>query len=419
MRRSSYKVYLLVILLLGGLPATRADVFESGSVLKARSVLPAELRRGEHFRVSRRVRNDGFLNTYSIQSDFGDFDAYSTHMLRVRVNEINALGQLSKLSRTEVFATAAIEAGLSPITAIIDFSTRPISSILGLPGGIARMFNRYARRTEKNLQRVGQAFAPREDDSNEGSSGSGMNGQVTSFTEDFFGVGDAERRWHQKLGTNPYTSNDTLVAAIRSVSWADGLGRFALSRASMSSVPGADVVGRVNQLVWSLDAYELQERNRKVLTALGFDPMLIELVLTSPNLAPNVQTTLIAAIEQLKGVENLGELLALALLVEDEPQAHVLIESILMLVEIHQETPLKKLVPMAPVPTAVTGDQTCVATIALDHLAWTRSSAILMNLLDDSAEQHARRQLVLAGTATQMAVDRLDSKGWRVLVLKP
>lgn len=414
MGTESYCPFFLVLLVALLASPLQADEFEEGANLKARKVLPAELRKGEYFKVDRKVRNDGFLNTYIINSDFGDFEAYSTHMLRIRVNEISALGRLSELSRTEVFATSAIEAGLSPITAIIDFSTRPIQSVLGLPGGIARMFSRYGRRTEAGLQRVGQAFSRNSSDGSSESNQSKAARRINSFTEDFFGVGGAERRWHQKLGTDPYTSNDTLKAAIKSVSWADGLGRFALSRVNLSSVAAADVIGRVNGLVWSLDAYELQQRNRKILLELGFDEMLIELVLTSPTLTPTAQTTLITAIQQLEGVEKLGELLALALLLEDEPQVHVLIESALMLVDHHEQYPLAELVPMTPVPAARSKSGDCISVIALDHLAWTRSSAALMELLNTGAGESGHKTLVLSGSVSKRARSELEDRGWRI-----
>ncbi len=46
---------------------------------------------GERFKVDERVENDGYLNYYTIRSDFGDFEAVSTATLRVR-SELLRLG---------------------------------------------------------------------------------------------------------------------------------------------------------------------------------------------------------------------------------------------------------------------------------------------------------------------------------------
>jgi len=129
-------------------PPPAADGFESPGVLIAAELLPDELLSSEHHRVQPAVHSDGYMNTYVIESEFGNFEVAGNSLLRERVREIEALAQLSELSRTEVFAKAAIDAGLSPINAIVDFSKNPVKTITGIPGGITRMFKRYSRRAD-------------------------------------------------------------------------------------------------------------------------------------------------------------------------------------------------------------------------------------------------------------------------------
>lgn len=65
--------------------------YESPAVLSASRILPAELLSRPNHRVQERVINDGIVNIYKIDSKFGPFDAVSTAMLRIRIQEINAI----------------------------------------------------------------------------------------------------------------------------------------------------------------------------------------------------------------------------------------------------------------------------------------------------------------------------------------
>ncbi len=81
------------------LPGFAADdsSYETPQERKAADILPAELLEGEHHSVDDRVRSDGYLNYYTITSDYGEFEAVSTATLRIRIGEINALAELDEL----------------------------------------------------------------------------------------------------------------------------------------------------------------------------------------------------------------------------------------------------------------------------------------------------------------------------------
>ena len=113
--------------------------------MRAADVVPDDLLRGDHHTVDDVVRSDGYLNYYAIQSEYGEFDAVSTQMLRTRIGEINALAELDELTKTEVFAQAAVDAGVGQIKAIKQFATNPVETVVGIPSGIGRMFKRFKR----------------------------------------------------------------------------------------------------------------------------------------------------------------------------------------------------------------------------------------------------------------------------------
>jgi hypothetical protein len=67
---------------------------------RATEVLSKDLLKGPHQRVEDQVQSDGYLNDYTINSDYGEFEAFSTAMLRTRIGGIDALAELDDLSHT-------------------------------------------------------------------------------------------------------------------------------------------------------------------------------------------------------------------------------------------------------------------------------------------------------------------------------
>ena len=124
---------------------------ETAEDLQASEVLAPELVSGERFKVDERVKNDGYLNYYTIRSEYGDFETAGTAMLRMRIREVEALAELDELSHTEVFASAMVNAGVQQIVSVRKLVMNPIEAVKGLPSGIGRMFNRYSRQSKESV----------------------------------------------------------------------------------------------------------------------------------------------------------------------------------------------------------------------------------------------------------------------------
>lgn len=407
-------------------PASHAaEKYESPPTLKAAKVLPDNLLRSEHHRVRAKVSNDGFMNTYFIESDFGEFEAQGMGLLNTRVREIGVLAQLNDLSRTEVFAKAALEAGLSPVNAIVDFSKHPIKTITGIPGGIGRMLGRYSRAAKRGVEQTSEFVAGDDEDADQAGESEPDDeaqsdeekekepGTGTKLTEGYFGVSGAERRWHQQFGTDPYTSNEALNAAIKSVAWADRLGSFGLKFVSLPQVPGADIVGEASDLVWSKDPYELEEYNRGVLSATGADETLSDAFFEQRWFTPSLQTTLIAAISALEGVENRDLIVRRAIEVESEAEARIVLDSTLLLVSYHQSrAPLTRIVAGTPLPSALDGNGIAVVAVALDHLVWTEQMALAAQRYAEVLRAAGAKSIEcwLSGTTSKKARRRLEDR---------
>lgn len=182
------------------LPSHSQLNYEVAQDLSAADLLPAELLRGKYHVVDDRVRNDGYLNYYTIQSDFGEFEAVSTASLRLRIREIEALGELDELSQTGVFVNAMGQAGVDKIVSVTKLVADPMASVKSAPSGIGRLFKSYSQKTKRAFA----AVTPDDEDAD----------QATILTDRYFGVTDSERKWSEKLKVDPYTSNEVLRDAI-------------------------------------------------------------------------------------------------------------------------------------------------------------------------------------------------------------
>ena len=72
--------------------------YEPYPVFKASEILDPKLLKSYYHEVLEVVTNDCIWNSYTIKSDFGEYDAVNTNMLKTRVNEINATARLKETS---------------------------------------------------------------------------------------------------------------------------------------------------------------------------------------------------------------------------------------------------------------------------------------------------------------------------------
>jgi len=277
------------------------------------------------------------------------------------------------------------------------------------------MFTRYSRQAGDAVDSTKDAIA--DDDDSETGEEEEDSSAVVDLTERFFGVKSSERAWAAKLGTDPYSSNEALRAAIKDVAWAERLGRFGVGFAGIPEIPGVDIVGDVHEAVWSKDPYELQDLNRARLGDTGADEELIEQYLESPWMSPSQQTLLTAAIAELKDVQGRGGILRQALIPRTEAEAGFFIKSMALLAWYHlNQDPFESVLTNAIIPAGLTADGKVVLTLAVDHLYWTDSVAgatdNLARLRPDRTERP--HEIWLLGTASARSREELSALGFIV-----
>jgi len=393
--------------------------YENAEDLSAADILPGDLLKGEHHTLDDRVRNDGYLNYYTIKSDYGEFEAASTAMLKTRIGEINALAELDELSKTEVFIKAAADAGVGQLRSLKQFATHPVDTIVGIPSGIGRMFKRHSRQAGEAVDATKEYVAgdDEESDATNGENEGDLNAAV-GLTESFFGVSKAERAWSRKLGTDPYSTNETLRDAIKELAWAERLGRFGMGFAGIPKIPGADIIGEVNDAVWTKDPYELQDLNRSRLVATDADEELIEKYLDNTRYSPSQQTLLTAAIAELADVEGRAGILSQSLNAKTGAEVGFFVRSVTMLAWYHlNQSPIVSVITDAAIPAGTTDNGKLVILLAADHIYWTEGVAQTAGIYHTALGADAStdvREVWFLGTISERCGHELAALGWEV-----
>jgi len=124
-------------------PAATASpaAYEPLPTLDASIILQPQYFQGPNFKVRNAVPTYSGSNHYTIDSDFGVFEADGNEMLMRRVAEINAIAKLQAMSQTKEFTQAAKQAAEAPLQVAQDLVTNPVSTISGVPKGIWGFLN--------------------------------------------------------------------------------------------------------------------------------------------------------------------------------------------------------------------------------------------------------------------------------------
>src|ERR1700751_1792190 len=128
--------------------------FEELPELKASEILKPELLRGPHYVVRDPVPTASGMNQFTIDSDFGVFEADGNEMLLQRLKEIDAIARLSEVSRTDEFKKSLVGAANGPRNSAKNIARVPAQAISNVPNEIMKFLGR-AKETVKNVGKDG------------------------------------------------------------------------------------------------------------------------------------------------------------------------------------------------------------------------------------------------------------------------
>ncbi|MEI9894612.1 MAG: hypothetical protein WDN28_12180 [Chthoniobacter sp.] len=327
-------------------------------------ILRPEYQRGLHFTVRKPVLTYAGQNEYTIDSDFGIFEATGNTQLVERVQEIAAIAKVREISRTDEYKKALAEAAKSPLLMAKNLATDPVKTVTGVPKGIWKFMNRAGQ----SIKEIGEKRerSPYED-------GAGA---------DAVGFSKAKRELALKLGVDPYSSNPTLQKDLNGISWAAFAGNLTvtLALAPIGGGAGAAITG-LNISTAAEDSLRDNSpsdlRRASLARLLDMDVPREDAVafLNATAYSPTNQTLLVEALTELRGARGRDEYVRLAAEATDETDAIFFRRSAQLMARVHREHPLAIVSAAHSLPVCLAQDGTVVVPLEWDYACWTQRAS--------------------------------------------
>lgn len=435
------QVVLLFSFFLGGI--TRGSIvhaFENPPAIAIEEIIEVSKYSQSSYRIKEKATTDGFLATYTLSSDVGDFTATGPEMLPLRITEIIALQELTRMTENNEAIKGAKDKAMEKGGSIKSFFQNPEESIKGIPQGVGRFFQRTARKTKTAFLTLGDIH-----DANRGKSttpkggpGSQLPGkmkdgvqnnsyQAVSIGEaiaklsgqalvNVLGYSDARRRIAKRLSIDPYTTNKPLEEKLDEVAWAAFSGGLGVDIV-VSMIPGgrlASTTSIISNWVYDLPPGDLQVRIEKNLAQMGIRGDWIDLFLRHKSYSLTLRIALVEDLRRLKNVPDVQyqQILHLALTVMTEEQARFLINSLNMLANYNEKVERLASVNVLGTVTAVTQKGSLILPAPVDYLSWTTEMKNFKNRED--AKKYTKKHILMSGKHTGLAAEQLRALGWKV-----
>ncbi len=382
-------------------------VFEELPVLNASEILRPEFLAGPHHKVREPVPTYFGANQFTIDSDFGVFEAHGNEMLIRRIKEINAIAQLKDVSRTDEYEKALIAAAKSPVAAAKNIVNDPVNTISNLPKGIMKFMSR-AGDSVKNIGKKTES-----------------NAAEGSKMQQLIGFSDTKRKVAIKLGVDPYSTNTVLQHELDGIAWASFAGGATFSLATLPIGGGAgaaltvtDVSSSFDEMLREKSPADLKIINRKTLLGFGAGAKETERFLDNSAFSPSEQTAFVLNLRSLNGVANrAGFVRTAGETSSDESDAIFCVQTAALMGKIHKDKPLARLAMIGDFPICVAKDGTIVVAFQWDYAAWTAGAAAFTDDVQKVAAQSGKNRNVfvaLSGQVSPRLRQELETRGFTV-----
>ena len=380
-------------------------IFDELPELRASEILRPEMMQGSHHTVREAVPTASGMNEFTIDSEFGVFQADGNEMLVRLVKEIDAIARLREVSRGEEFKKSLIAAAKSPLNAAKNIVRDPVQAISNVPKGVMKFMGR-AKETVKNIGR--------ESDEGEG-----------SWMQQAIGYSNTKRKLALTMGIDPYTTNTVLQKELDEIAWASWAGGFTFSAATFPVSGPVGAALTVTNLSSSIDGLlrnktpaELEQINRAEFRAMGASGSDADRILKGGAFTPSQSTAFAVNLKSLKGVTNRGAFVkAAAQNSSSEADAIFCVTTAAMMSQVNQETPLAHLAMLEGLPVSVAKDGTIILALEWDYAAWTSGAASVAARMDHLAAQSGEKKpvrVVISGQMSPRLQQELQTRGFTV-----
>lgn len=398
--------WILTTILLFSNLAVAEPTYDKPETLKASDILPPELLSGPNHTIEDKVTNDGYLNTYTLDSQWGNLEVVSTPLLKKRIKELDAMAEMEQLKGTKEFkdgvenALKGIAAGGKQIV------TNPVGSVKAVGKGIGGVF-----------KSIGGVFSG--DKQKHGETEGNTLERVSGFSK-------VERQYAEQFGVDPYSRNELLQKELSDISKAGFLGSKITSMglgsvgALGTAVSVAGTVDNLTTMVYSSSPKVLRKYCRDQLAQMGVDEDVVDLFLNNTNFTITEQTAIVTALGSMKDVQDRADFVKFTVLTDSaELAVFRSIQAHLYSVYTEKWQKLAKFVHFGQFSCAQAVDGTIVVVAPVDRLLWTKEMSSHITGLNEAIladNPKARRVLWITGTFSDLARSNMEELGW---VLRP
>jgi hypothetical protein len=398
-----------------------AASYEAPRTFRAADLLAPAQVKGPHHAVAAEVKGEGYLLRYDLTTDFGPLEAEGTSMLLTRLREVDALAELDKVSKSEVFAKAAgqsvLNVGKGAAAAVKD----PAGTAKGVGGAAKRFGTNLGRKAKRTTDSAVESTKKEPtDEGSQKSTGEKSAEAASGIAKSTLGVNSSARKWAQKVGVDPYTSNPILKKALTDLGKIDAAGGLA-AKIAVPIPPVVSSTATVGNLVWSQDPEALLKANEKKLADLGVSGDVIKKLYVSKGFTLSLMTRLVVGLSAVK-VPGCADYVATAAEADTGAEALFFAESAEMLARFHQATPVAALLPDSRALVAKTRAGQAVLLLPLDWMSWTSAydKALTEITRRASAELGAKAvELRTTGALSPLAKEQTTARGVKVVEKLP
>ena len=387
--------------------------YETGVVLPAAELLPAELLRGPSYRVRDQVVTDGFMAHIDIDSDFGTFRAIVVPQARHRIAECEAIRKLVETSKSDLFAEGLKRSVEQPVAAVKNIVRNPVESARQAPKTVGHFFAKVGtavgRGAEKVADRVSGGGEP---------SAAEVGAGIGNAAKNAAGFDKAKLDTAKQLGVDPYSDNARLQEEMDKVTWAffaGGLplriGAAAVSGGASLALTATNMVG-IPEDTYAMTQSELALRDERSLAGMGVTADDIKAFQIHRHLSTTRRHRIVTALEALPKARGRGHMIRLANSCASPEQADFLIGALAILAE-RQRTAAAdyaSLQVLGRLPGATTAAGELHVPAPVDHVTWTEEVAGFAQR-DDLGT--APKVLIHTGRMSPTATAGLMAAGWK------
>jgi len=340
------------------------------------------------------------MGQFTLRAPAGTFSANGTEMLGIRVGELAAIAQLSRMSQSGVFADALAASAAKTGAAIGQAVLNPVETLVGIPSGIGRFFQSasttIARATE----------APQ-----------GANSNANDTADQVLGINQAKRRIAKQVGADPYTTNPVLAKQLDDLARAAFAGGVSLDVALAVSTAGVataiSTTARVSNLVWDRSPQDIRTIHEQKLAAMGVDPGTIRVFVTNRWLTPTLSVPLVESLEAMKEAKGRPAVVALASSVASEGEARFMANAVGMARRAgNDRNPVIAVDLDGRILVARTRDGRVTVPAPVDYVVWTEA---VRTFAGRTRRRGGERQVLVTGIASTRSRAGLGAAGWRVV----